>query len=171
MHINPLYQSNYYNVLLLSGGQNFTGENVLKQVTVSINSFEQIQSIKWNTDLTLNFKTDFKILEALDSAKLKLYLQIINQIDSEQVRNNLIFRANQLLPENRVSIYLKNLKIQNYTLNHEQYIKLLDWYKAYNTKFEYIDIIEFVFYLENLSSDRLDWCLANYQNKPEILFD
>ena len=171
MFVNQLYQSNYYYILLKHDSEQFVGKTKNGLVTLTIDSFQNIISI--NSSVIENYyiiKKDFLILEALDDAKLNLYKIIVSQIDAEQVRNNLQFKIEEL--QNRTKTYIERL------VNEEKYfgikdleINLNQWHDLYNSKFEYIDIIEFVFYINNMTKERLIWCLQNYENKPEIIFD
>ena len=173
MIINPLYQSNYFWCLISHQSESFIGKSRNKLITVTIDSFSNINNIELSDKLDKITFNKFSILEALDYAKLKLYQTLIKDLDAEQVRNKIQFEIERL--HNREFTYIQEFIEQRYLEANSEVQKqihlLINWYSIYNSKYENIDIIEFVFYLNSMSHDRLSYCMQHYQEKPEIFYD
>ncbi len=153
------------------GDECYNGSNYNNTITVTINSFQQILNINFNQKNSLTFKTDFGILEALDNAKLNFYKQAIDCESNEKFKRNIQFRIDELTnrPETYIKTFLDNRFLDTALPLHS--FKLLDWYNLYNTKYEYIDIIEFIFYLNKLDISQLNYRIENYHDQPEFIFN
>lgn len=171
--MNKFYQSAENPNILLndSGDKYFLGQTKNLSVKLAIDERGVIIRIETNFKIGFTYKTDFLILEALDNAKFNLYKYQHSIRPEDNLLSSLVTDLNS---ENRVSTYINNLtEIDLWACGilRDEFDNLLNWYNLYNSKHEHIDIIEFVFYLNNMTEDRLAWCLQNYKEKPEIIYD